>query len=84
MDAVGQAGLLQRPLNSKVFRFADALAENPAKAIERDHACLSSLNDLKMPRVAADTWADVRLSGRTGLNADIVAPSAYDPNRTLA
>src|SRR3954470_5643213 len=32
VDAVGQAGLLQRPLDSKVFRFADPLAENPAKA----------------------------------------------------
>src|SRR5262245_35423843 len=52
MDAVGQAGLLQRPLDSKVFRFADPLTENPAKAIERDRACLPSLNELKMPRSA--------------------------------
>jgi hypothetical protein len=44
MDTVGQAGLLQRPLDPEVFRFSDALAENPAKAIERDHARLPSLN----------------------------------------
>jgi len=30
------------------------------------------------------TWVDVRLSGRTGLNADMVAASANDPLRTLA
>src|SRR5262245_10471827 len=71
MDAVGQAGLLQRPLDSKVFRFADPLTENPAKAIERDRACLLPSNEPENAERRSETKSSVEVAQFCGFELHI-------------